>query len=153
MFAGTQNTTTQKELNTPERTGQDAAKITSAFADSCIQFLSSARPILLRMLFVFVFGFHELFALCCASFSSFVMMEIFRPHCVVKSDKWSLDDDRRREDCHCETIATSRHSINQELDEEIMKPEKGYQGAKKLRNRSEYHKNGAMVPGTRSLER
>ena len=40
MFVGTQ----QQKLNTRERKGQDATKITSAFADSCIQFLWSAMP-------------------------------------------------------------------------------------------------------------
>ena len=35
MFAETQHTKEQKELNTRERKGQDATKITSAFADSC----------------------------------------------------------------------------------------------------------------------
>ena len=35
MFAGTQHTTEQEELNTRERKGQDATKITFAFADSC----------------------------------------------------------------------------------------------------------------------
>ena len=41
MFVETQQ---QKELNSRERQGQDATKITSAFADSCIQFLRSAMP-------------------------------------------------------------------------------------------------------------
>ena len=40
MFVVTQ----QQKLNTRERKGQDATKITSAFADSCIQFLWSAMP-------------------------------------------------------------------------------------------------------------
>ena len=44
MFAGTQQTKEHKELNTRERKGQDATKITSAFADSCIQFLWSVVP-------------------------------------------------------------------------------------------------------------
>ena len=38
MFAVTQHTKEQKELNTRERKGQDATKITYAFEDSCIQF-------------------------------------------------------------------------------------------------------------------
>ena len=38
MFAGTQHTKEQKELNTRERKGQDITKRTSAPAESCIQF-------------------------------------------------------------------------------------------------------------------
>ena len=45
-------------------------------------------------------------------------------HCVVKSDRVSLDDDRLREDYYHEDLAVSRHSIFLELDEEIMNPEK-----------------------------
>ena len=56
--------------------------------------------------------------------SSFVTMAASIPHCVMKSDRWSLDDDRLREDYYYEALAFSRHSINLELDEEIMKPEK-----------------------------
>ena len=40
----------KKESNTRERKGQDATKITSAFADSCIQFLWSVMPILMTTL-------------------------------------------------------------------------------------------------------
>ena len=45
MFVETQQTKEQKELNTRERKGQDATKITSALADSFIQFLWSVMPI------------------------------------------------------------------------------------------------------------
>ena len=45
MIAGTQQTKEQKELKTRERKGQDDTKITSAFADQCIQFLWSMMPI------------------------------------------------------------------------------------------------------------
>ena len=50
MFAGTQHTKEQKELNTRERKGQDAAKVTSASADWRIQFLWSVMPILMTTL-------------------------------------------------------------------------------------------------------
>ena len=45
MFAGTQQQKKQNKLNTRERKGRDATKITSAFADSCIRFLWSVMPI------------------------------------------------------------------------------------------------------------
>ena len=45
MFVGTQQQKEQQELNTRERKGQDATKITSAFAETCIQFLWSVVPI------------------------------------------------------------------------------------------------------------
>ena len=37
-------------MNTRERKGQDATKITTAFPDSCIQFLWSVMPILMTTL-------------------------------------------------------------------------------------------------------
>ena len=46
MFAGTQKTKEQKELNTREGKYEDATKITSAPAESRIQFLWSVMPIL-----------------------------------------------------------------------------------------------------------
>ena len=45
MFVETQQTKEQKELNTRERKAQDATKITSAPAESCIPFLWSVMPI------------------------------------------------------------------------------------------------------------
>ena len=46
------------------------------------------------------------------------------PHCVVKSDSLSQDEDSLREDYYYEALAFSRHSIKLEPDEETMKPEK-----------------------------
>ena len=45
MFVGTQQTREQKELNTSKRKGQSATKITSAPAESCIQFFLPVMPI------------------------------------------------------------------------------------------------------------
>ena len=45
MFVGTQQTREQQELNTREREGQDATKISFALAESCIPFLLSIMPI------------------------------------------------------------------------------------------------------------
>ena len=45
--SGTQQTREQKELNARKREGQDATKITSAPAESCIQFLWAMMPILM----------------------------------------------------------------------------------------------------------
>ena len=56
--------------------------------------------------------------------SSFVTVAVSIPHCVVKSDRLSMDDDWLREHYLYEAFAFSRHSTNLELDEEIMKPEK-----------------------------
>ena len=47
MFVGTQHTKEQKKLNTREVKGQDATKITSAPAESCIKCLWSVMPILM----------------------------------------------------------------------------------------------------------
>ena len=43
---------------------------------------------------------------------------------AVSIDRLSLDDDRLRQDYYYEALAFSRHSVNLELDEETMKPEK-----------------------------
>ena len=45
MFVGTQQQKKQSKLNTRKRKGQDATKITSAPAESCIQFPWSVMPI------------------------------------------------------------------------------------------------------------
>ena len=60
----------------------------------------------------------------CLALMSFVTMAVSIPHCVVKSDRMSLDDDQVREDHYYEALALSRHSINLEPGEEFMKPEK-----------------------------
>ena len=73
--------------------------------------------------------------------SSFVLMAVLKPLCVES------------EDYYYEALVFSRHSINLELDEENMMPEKGYHGAQKRRNKTKYHENEEMVPGTRSPER
>ena len=56
--------------------------------------------------------------------SSFLTMAVSIPHWVVKSDRLSLEEDRLCEDYHYEALAFSRHSINLEVDEETIKPEK-----------------------------
>ena len=44
MFVVTQQQKEQKELNTREHKGQDGTKMTSAIAESCIQFPWSMMP-------------------------------------------------------------------------------------------------------------
>ena len=56
--------------------------------------------------------------------SGFVTKAVSIPHCVVKSDRLSPDEDRLREDYFHEALAFSRHTINLEFDVETMKPEK-----------------------------
>ena len=73
--------------------------------------------------------------------SSFVTMTVSTPHWVVKSDRWSLDDARFREDYYCEPLALSRHSINLELDEETMKPVKA----------TEAPRNSGLDPSTMKM--
>ena len=75
--------------------------------------------------------------------SSFVTVALLIPHCVVKSDRWSLDDDQLLEDCYYEALALSRHSINLELDEENMKTEKA----------TKPPENRGMDPGTVKMKK
>ena len=82
--------------------------------------------------------------------SSFVTMASIKPSGVERVNRWTRNADQRREDCYCEALAFSRHSIDLELDEEILKPEKATKAPEKCRNRSTYHENEEMVPGTNS---
>ena len=160
MFAGIQHTKEQKELNTRERKGQDATKITSAFADSCIQFLWSVMPIRMTALTWMVknipnrniieefteeindAGLMNLLLSVAHPSSSFVTMEVSAPHWVVKTDRLSLDEDRLREDCYYEALTFSRHTINLEFDEETMKPEKA----------TEAPRNSGIDPSTMKMK-
>ena len=92
------------------------------FSDSRIQFPWSVISILMRMLCLCLTLMNALLGVALRS-SSFVTMAVLRPRCV-ESDGWSPDDDQPCEDYYYEAIAFSRHSINLELDEESMKPEK-----------------------------
>ena len=155
MFVGTQQTREQKELNRRKRKGQGATKITSAFADSCIQFLWSVMPISMTAVTWTIEDFTDkideagfvgqynicylprrMSCLCLALMNlllcvapppcSFVTMAVSTPYWVVKSDRLSRDEDRLREDHYYEAVAFSRHTIILEFDEETMKPEKGW---------------------------
>ena len=112
MFAETQHTGQQLELNTCEHKSQDATKITSVFADSRIQFLWSVMSIFVRALCLCFVLLFLLLSVAHPS-SSFVIVALSIPHCVVKSDRSSLDDDSLK--TYYEALALSRHSINLEL--------------------------------------
>ena len=84
-------------------------KITSAFADSCIQFRWPVMSILMRMLCPCLALMNLPFSIAPPS-SSIVPMAVSR--CVES------------EDYYYEPLAFSRHRINVELDEENLKPEK-----------------------------
>ena len=114
MFAGTQQTEEQQELKTCEVKSQDATKITSACADSCIQF-----P---RMLCVCLALKNMLLGVAPHS-SSFVTIAALRPHCVEKSDRWTLDDVSHSLDTASNWSSMRKHAAT-----------KGYQGAKTCRH-------------------
>ena len=78
--------------------------------------------------------------------SGLVTMAISIPHCVVKSDRFSPDEDRVREDYYYEALAFSRHTIDLKIDDETTRPEKATEAPKKRRNGSKHHENEAMVP-------
>ena len=111
MFVETQHTKEQNALSTRERKDQNATNITSAFADSCIQFPRPVMSILMRMLCLCLALMNFLFSIAPPS-SSFVPMAVLKPRCVES------------EDYYHEALAFCRPSINLELDEENMKPEK-----------------------------
>ena len=75
--------------------------------------------------------------------SSFVTMAVLRPHGVEKSDRWSSEDDGLREDYHYVALAFFRHSINLELDDEIVKPEKATKAPR----------NAGIDPSTMKMKR
>ena len=89
MFVRNQHVDAQKELHTCELESQDAARITSALADSRIQFSWSVMSTLVRTLCLCL-ALMTLFAWCRVSFFKlFVTVAVLRPHCVEKSDRWS----------------------------------------------------------------
>ena len=170
MFVGTQRTKEQKKLNTRKRKGQDATKITSAPAESCIQFLWSMMPISMTALtsmvknipnrntiedftdeagcirqhrnVASVLGSYQPFAQCCAKFFQPGDHGGINSSVVVKSDRLSPDENRLREDYYFESLEFSRHTINLEFDEETMKPEKA----------TEVRRNAGIDPGTMKMK-
>ena len=56
--------------------------------------------------------------------SSFVTMASLKPGGVERVNRWTRNADQRREGCYFEALAFSRYSIDLELDEQNMKPEK-----------------------------
>ena len=58
---------------------------------------------------------------------------------VERVNRWTRNADQRHEDCYYEALAFSRHSIDLELDEENVRPEKATKAAEKCENRSKYH--------------
>ena len=132
MFAGTQRTKEQKELNTCKRKGQDTTKITSASADSRIEFSWKMVSFLVRTL-----------CLCLVLMTIFLSVSPFSPRLVTMSssapsgvrrvNSWTQNAKQRRENLYCEALAFLRHDINLQFDEENMKPERltrapGYAG-------------------------
>ena len=111
IFVGTRHTQEQKELKTCEREGHNATKITSAFADSCIQSPWSMMSIFMRILCLCLALMNFLFSIEPPS-SNFATMAVLTPRRV------------ETEDYYYETLAFSRRSITLELDEENMKSER-----------------------------
>ena len=72
---------------------------------------------------------------------SFLTKASLKPSGVERVNSWTRKADQRREDCYYEALAFSRHSIDLELDEQNMKPEKATKAPEKCRNRSRYHEN------------
>ena len=92
--------------------------------------------------------------LCVAlPYSSFVPMAVSIPNGVVKSDRLSPDEDRRRENYYYEVLAFSRHTITPEFDEETMKSEKATEAPRNAGIDPSTLKMMQMVAGTRSRER
>ena len=86
MFVGTQHVKEQKGLNTCERKDH-ATKITSAFADSCMQFPSPVMSILMRILCLCLALMNLLFGIAPPS-CSFVHMAVLKPRCVESGNHY-----------------------------------------------------------------
>ena len=84
--------------------------------------------------------------------SSCVTMAVFKPR-GVKSDTWSRGDDQLRADQNYEALAFPSTQYQSESDEESMKPEKATMAPRNSGNKSKYHENEEIEPGTRSRER
>ena len=101
---------------------QDATKITSALADPRIY--SFMKMMTLYMCMVVI----NIFLSASPSFSSSVVtMSTSRPIGFCRSNRWtknSAEHAERIENYFYESLAFSRHSVDLEFDEEVMKPER-----------------------------
>ena len=89
MFAGTQRTKEQNELNTRKRKGQDSTKITSASADSRIKFSWKMMSLLVRILCLC--SVLMTIFLSVAPFSQFfVTMSSSAPRDIRRVNRWTL---------------------------------------------------------------
>ena len=70
--------------------------------------------------------------------SSIVTVAVSIPHCVVKSDRLSLDDDRLREDCYYEELDEEIMKENSGIDTSTMKMKQRYQGQDRLSDKSQW---------------
>ena len=116
MFARNQPCGVKNELNMCEFQCQDATKITSASADSRINF-SWMLSLCLFLMTIF---------LGVSPFSpSFGTMSSSLPSGVRRVNRWTRRlVERRRENYYYDALAFSRHNIDVVSDEESMKPEK-----------------------------
>ena len=74
--------------------------------------------------------------------SSLVTMAILIPKWVVNSDRLSPEEDRLREVYYYEAFAFSRHTIDLEFDDGIMRPEKA----------TEASRNAGIDPSTMKMK-
>ena len=81
MFVGSNHTQEQKEPKTCEREGQNATKITSVFADSCIQSPWLVMSILVRALCLCLAPMNHLFSIAPLS-SNFATTAVLKPRRV-----------------------------------------------------------------------
>ena len=122
------------QIKTFEHEDQNAAKITSAPADSCIQspwpvMSISVRTLCLCLVLMTIF----LSVINFSFFPSFATMSSSKPIGVRRVNRWTRNPGQRREDHYYEALAFSRHNIVLVFDEEKMQPEQTHKGARKCR--------------------
>ena len=128
------------QTKTFEHEDQNATKITSALADSCIQSPWPVMSILVKTLclsLVLMTIFLSVFHL--PSSPSFVTMSSSKPIGVRRVNRWTKNPGQRLEDLYHKALALSRHNIDTVFDEEKMQPEKLTKAPWKCRYWSEYH--------------
>ena len=107
-----------------EHEGQNAPKITSALADTCIQLLGPVTSALVKTLWLLMILVTIFLTVCHHSFSpSVVPMSLTKPTGVHRLTRWTQNAERQREDYYSDALVFSRHNIDFVFDDENMEPE------------------------------
>ena len=111
MFVGNQHIHSKLNRNMCEFESQDATKITSVSADSCINFSWTMMSLLVRFI-VFVFGSYDHFSQCFTSFSQHCIHVVIKFDWCGRVNKLTRKASEQRRENHCYEPLAERHREN-----------------------------------------